>query len=326
MKINKQEYIFQDISRVLTVPDCNVLGPNKIGRGHGEAKFYFGSKDVLNAFSLGKRIMTCFILKSDLLNYMQTARKEYSCPTQNYAGRLKMPDLWFDRINQISKLPEVIEFTVEIQSQIEGTRGYINSSDKAFKLLRELSLPLISYISIMRLQDANGRVVYYWKLFVDFDAIDQKGMVPQVFTYGKKQKNKTEKIEKKHSVKTYGRDADSQRKYRDKLLEECPYCPITKISDERLLIASHIKPFAVSEKNEAFDPKNGFILSPLYDRLFDQGFISFDEKKCLMVSNWLSPSNQVKCNIKVGDFIQMLPLDKEREIYMKYHRQYVFKG
>ena len=118
MKINEQEYIFQDVSRVLTVPDCNVLGPNKLGRGHGEAKFYFGSKVELNAFSLGQKVMTCFLLKSDLINYMQTAKKEYSCPTQDYAGRLCMPDLWFERINQISKLPEVVEFTAEIQSRI----------------------------------------------------------------------------------------------------------------------------------------------------------------------------------------------------------------
>mgnify|MGYP006931933256 CR=1 FL=1 len=66
--------------------------------------------------------------------------------------------------------------------------------------------------------------------------------------------------------------------------------------------------------------------SPLYDSLFDQGFISFDEKKCLMVSNWLSPSNQERCHIKSGDFVQMLPLDEKREFYLKYHRQYVFKG
>lgn len=128
------------------------------------------------------------------------------------------------------------------------------------------------------------------------------------------------------TVKTSGRDADAQKQYCDKLLEECPYCPITKISDERLLIASHIKPCAVSERSEEFDPKNGFILSPLYDRLFDQGFISFDEKKCMMVSNWISPSNQEHCNIKTGTFIQQLPLDDKREFYMRYHRQFVFKG
>lgn len=326
MKIDGREYAFQDVSRVLTVPDCNVLGPNKLGSGNGEAKFYFGSKSDLNAFALGKKTMDCFFLKSDLLNYMQTAQKEYSCPTQNYAGKSEMPALWSERVEQISRLPEVIEFTVEIQSQIAGLRGYINSKDAAYKLFRTISLPLISYISIMRLQGPTGKVVFYWKLFVDFNAIVQRGIVPQVFTYGKKTGEHGVKQTAEPKAKAYGRDSAGQRRFRDKLLEECPYCPFTKISDERLLVASHIKPFAVSEESEAFDPKNGFTLSPLYDSLFDQGFISFDEKKCLMVSNWLSPSNQERCHVKSGDFVQMLPLDEKREFYLKYHRQYVFKG
>lgn len=327
MKIEGREYAFQDVSRVLTVPDCNVLGPNKLGTGNGEAKFYFGSKKDLNAFSLGKKTMECFFLKSDLLNYMQTARKEYSCPTQNYAGKREMPTLWEKRVEQIAKLPEVIGFTVEIQSQIAGQRGYINSRDEAYRLFRTLSLPLISYISIMRLQGPAAKVVYYWKLFVDFNAIVQRGIIPQVFTYGKKGgEEHSAKQTADVKIKSHGRDAMGQRRFREKLLEECPYCPFTKISDERLLVASHIKPFAVSEESEAFDPKNGFALSPLYDSLFDQGFISFDEKKCLMVSNWLSPTNQERCRIKSGSFISMLPLDEKREFYLKYHRQYVFKG
>ena len=329
MKVEGREYAFQDVSRVLTVPDCNVLGPNKIGSGNGEAKFYFGSKPELKSFAQGQKTMDCFFLKNDLMAYMQTARKEYASPTQNYAGKGKMPSLWAERVTQIEKLPEIIEFTVEIQTQIKGSRGYINSKDWAYKLFRTLSLPLISYISIMRLQNPKGKTVYYWKLFVDFDAIVQRGIIPQVLAYGKgveAKKEMKEGGESATSEKVAGRDAGAQRRYRDKLLEECPYCPITKISDERLLVASHIKPFAVSEESEAFDPKNGLTLSPLYDRLFDQGFISFDGKKCMMVSNWLSPSNRERCRLKAGEFIQMLPLDAKREKYLQYHRQYVFKG
>ena len=328
MKINGKEYAFQDVSRVLTVPDCNVLGPNKLGTGNGEAKFYFGTKPELKAFTCGSKTIECFFLKSDLLAYMNAAQKEYEHPSQNYAGKSKMALLWNERVAEVAKLPEVIEFTVDVQNQIAGTRGYLNSKNAAYKLFRKLSLPLISYISIMRLKSPKGTPIYYWKLFVDFEAIQQKASAPQVFTYGKSGGKKMATVEPKSNEqqKAAGRDAAAQAKYREKLLEECPYCPITKISDERLLIASHIKPCAVSEEDEAFDPKNGFILSPLYDRLFDQGFISFDEKKRMMVSNWISPSNQVRCCIKAGTFIQMLPLDDKRESYLKYHRQFVFKG
>lgn len=331
MKIENQEYAFQEVSRVLTVPDCNVVRANKIGSGNGEAKFYFGSKDELESFTSGRHTLDCFFLKSDLLTYMLSVEKEYKNPTQNYAEKANMPILWNERKGKIAKLPEVIEFTVDVQSQIEGPRGYINSNDKGYKLFRELSLPLISYISIMRLRNPKGKDVFYWKLFVDFDALAQQGRIAQVLTYGKKtitQESKTiqEDFHIHAQVKSAGRDAGAQARYRELLLAECPFCPITRISDERLLIASHIKPFSVSDDNEAFDPKNGFMLSPLFDRLFDQGFISFDSKKNMMVSNWLSPQNQTHCQIKAGDYIQLLPLDEEREKYLQYHRKFVFKG
>lgn len=70
MKIGGREYSFQDVSRVLTVPDCNVFGPNKIGTGNGEAKFYFGTKQELASFALGQKTVECFFLKSDFLTYM----------------------------------------------------------------------------------------------------------------------------------------------------------------------------------------------------------------------------------------------------------------
>lgn len=280
MRIDGKEYGFQDVSRILTVPDCNVIGPNKLGSGNGEAKFYFGSKAELDAFTGGNTTMECFFLKSDLLAYMNAAQKEYTHPTQNYAGKSRMALLWNERVAEISNMPEVIEFIANVQTQIAGPRGYLNSRDAAYKLFRKLSLPLISYISIMRLKSPKGTPVFYWKLFVDFDAILQKSSAPQVFTYGKGGDKKSEDVavQQKVTPRIASRDAGAQARYREQLLEECPYCPITKISDERLLIASHIKPCAVSEKNEAFDPKNGFILSPLFDRLFDQGFISFDSK------------------------------------------------
>ena len=41
-----------------------------------------------------------------------------------------------------------------------------------------------------------------------------------------------------------------QGEYRTKLLGECPFCPITLVTDDRLLIASHIKPWIKSDNKE----------------------------------------------------------------------------
>lgn len=71
--------------------------------------------------------------------------------------------------------------------------------------------------------------------------------------------------------------------FRDKLLKKLKRCPVTEIDDERLLIASHIKPWALSNDSERLDANNGFLLSPTYDKLFGGGLITFsiDRKKCL---------------------------------------------
>ncbi len=329
MKIEGREYAVQDITKSLTVPDCLVMGPNKIGKGNGEAKFYFGSKPALDSFALGKDVLECFFLKEDLKKYLCAVECEYKNPTQNYAGRDKMPELWAKRLQEISQLPDVIEFTVSVQTQIAGPRGYLNSNDEVYRLLRMLSLPFISFVSIMRLQNPKGGVKYYWRLFADFQAMELRRSEPLVFTYGKGRKAvsvSTVEKAKAEAEKKEKRDSAAQKYFRDALFAECPFCPITRISDERLLVASHIKPCAVASMKEIRDPKNGFTLSPLYDRLFDQGYITFDEKKRMNVSHWISPSNQKRCQISEGTYVQQLPLDDEREEYLKYHRQFVFKG
>lgn len=331
IEILDKQYGFEDVSRVLTVPDCNVLGPNKLGTGHGESKFYFGTKEELtDFFTLHHDTAECFFLRSDLLAYLLAIKMEYEKPTQHYAGVEQLPTLWTERYKMVSALPEFIPFTVRYQNQIEGPRGYLNSNDEYYKLFRILSLPLVSYLSIMRLKQRNGSPIYYWKLFVDFEAIWQRKCDPLVFTYGhptktQKAEGTPQAIAKAEKIAQAGRKG--QQDYRNKLLSECPFCPITGLADDRLLIASHIKPYAACDnETEQYDPNNGFIFSPLYDKLFDQGFLSFSNDRKMKVSMWLSQKTQKICNIQEGTFVQQLPLNDKRAHYLDYHRKYVFKG
>ncbi len=48
-------------------------------------------------------------------------------------------------------------------------------------------------------------------------------------------------------------------------------CRVTGLSDKRLLVASHIKPWRVASNEERLDGNNGFLMSPHVDRLFDGG-------------------------------------------------------
>lgn len=126
----------------------------------------------------------------------------------------------------------------------------------------------------MQLTDSNGSIIFYWKLFADFEAISDK-KAASVYTYGKKVALK--EVETQYQNKTSSRESEIRRArqgqgvYREKLLSECPFCPITMINDERLLIASHIKPWAVSTDKEKIDHKNGLCFLPCMTNCLTEG-------------------------------------------------------
>ena len=314
----------------ITVADSWVVPKNKLGGGNGEAKLYFGSRDKMEAFfgEIGFTA-TCFVLRQDLQAYMNAIKSEYLTPSQEYHGKDEMRSLWFERMEMINSLPDgIVTFTIREQSQIAGSRGYVNSSDKIYKLIREISLPLVSYISAMRL-DYNGQPMFYLKLFADFEEIEKRKAFIENYGSIKQTEEKTffgvrEEEQEKKPIIRYGREG--QDEYRRKLLEECPFCPITMINEESLLIASHIKPWAVSDPKERIDPNNGFILSPLYDKLFDRGYITFSNDKRVSISNWLSRQVKERIGIKENQLFQFLPMNDSRARYLEYHRNMVFKG
>lgn len=332
MIIDGERFKFVDtFDTPITVADSWVMPKNKLGEGNGEAKLYFGNRDKMESFfgEIGFSA-TCFVLRQDLVAYMNSIKAEYFTPSQEYRGKEYMRSLWLERMEKINALPSnIVEFTVKEQSQIAGSRGYVNSSDKIYRLIREISLPLVTYISAMRLE-YNGIPMFYLKLFTDYEEIGKRKAFIENYGSINRQTDEKDKweaneeiIEKKPVIK-YGREG--QEEYRRKLLEECPFCPITMINEESLLIASHIKPWAVSDSIERTDPNNGFILSPLYDKLFDRGYITFSKDKRVSISNWLSRQVRERIGIKEKQHFQFLPINNEREKYLEYHRTSVYKG
>ncbi|MBR3416233.1 MAG: HNH endonuclease [Clostridia bacterium] len=332
MKINGENYpTISVFPSMMTVPDCVVVGSNKLGHGHGEAKFYISSKnDMYDFYGPQGFSAKCFMLKTDLIAYLLAIRNEYFEPSQEYARKDKLPQLWKERYSMVNDLEDVIFFQVNDQDQIEGPRGYVNSTDRAYRVLRELALPLVSYVYVEKVGD-KANPLFYWKLFVDFDAIWEKQNGPLVFHYGKKKDGElrtpvaqTKKEEEKR--KEISKARDGQGKYREQLLEQCRYCPFTMISDERLLIASHIKPWAASNDEEKSDPYNGYMLSPLFDKLFDRGFITVTSNRHVILSEFISPYTWKQIGIQNDTFIKALPMDENRIKYLDFHHQSVFKG
>ena len=66
--------------------------------------------------------------------------------------------------------------------------------------------------------------------------------------------------------------------------------------------------------------------SSLYDKLFDRGYTTFSCDKRVFVSIWLSRQVKERIGIKENQLILFFLIDGQREKYLEYHREYVFKG
>ncbi len=70
-------------------------------------------------------------------------------------------------------------------------------------------------------------------------------------------------------------------------------CCITGISLESLLIASHIKPWSISDPaTERLTPANGLLLNALHDKAFDAGLITIDASYRIRVSSTVKKNSE----------------------------------
>lgn len=95
-------------------------------------------------------------------------------------------------------------------------------------------------------------------------------------------------------------------------------CRVTGTSDADFLIASHIKPWAKSENRERLDGSNGLLLAPHIDRLFDRGYISFEDDGGLILSKQLPEA--VRLQWDVYQKSSPVPFSAAQVQYLNYHR------
>ena len=324
IKINSKQFEVVDSIQYITLADSFVKD-NKIGNGHGEAKLYVGnvSSDnrIENFFNDFKNV-NCFFLKKDFKFFLLDAKSEYFYPQQNYNKKDTMKQR-FNILNQeVEKLSDGFLNFKLFRVDVAPPRIYVNANSEYYDFMRRLGLPNISYLSILKIKDIKGNILFYFRVFIDY----RPDIIGYIMPDEKEQEerinnSKISEVTKKNILTA----RVGQGEYRSKLLLECPFCPFTMVNDERLLIASHIKPWAKSNDDEKIDPKNVFILTPTYDRLFDQGFITFSNEKKLIVSPWITPMNQKRLSIYNGMKIPYLPMDSKREEYLEYHRKNIYK-
>lgn len=115
----------------------------------------------------------------------------------------------------------------------------------------------------------------------------------------------------------------NQNKFRTLLLEKySSNCCLCHNAFEPILVASHIKPWSVSDSNEKVNPSNRLLLCATHDKLFDLGYIAFSDTGNIMVSSHLSQNDKILSNISEKMKISVTSDNIE---FIRYHREILFK-
>lgn len=282
-----------------------------------------------------KRVYTiiqnkCFFSKSNLLKYMYDSRIEYQKQEQIYNQDISENyNEYIENINNLKN--EINMFSIyDVSDFVESWRDrwYIRSNEEIWDIWRKIILPKISYLSILKLVPIDSKLwtepLYYFRILLDYSF---RSIIHPKITEWIEEITTTKDtiVDKVKITKT----REWQQIYRKKVIEHMPQCPFTKISDERLLIASHIKPYkaCMNDGNieEAIDYLNWLALSPTYDKLFDQWYITFTDKWELICWTLLSSYTWEKLNINPNAKNVMRIYPESREKYLEYHRKYVFQ-
>lgn len=209
--LDNREYEVIDAKELITIPDCFVKESNKIGRGHGEAKLYVGqTTDNSTLEFFGDFKGKCVIKKDDLVSYLIDCESEYKHPGQEYRNKEKMPEIFSKHWNLIETLQDEYLYFNIYRVNVNPPRIYINSQSIVYDLIREISLPNISYVAILKLKNDED-LLYYFRPFIEYN-VDLL------------HKEEIKLIEDDENITTFERETIiksrvGQGKYREKLLK-----------------------------------------------------------------------------------------------------------
>lgn len=111
--------------------------------------------------------------------------------------------------------------------------------------------------------------------------------------------------------------------FRANLIEYWQGCSVTGCQLFEILKASHIKPWRYSNNEERLNLFNGLLLMPNLDSLFDHGYISFDEKGKILISESLNL--KYKQMMGIIDSMSLRKIEKDHKIFLQYHRANIYK-
>ena len=317
--------------------------------GVGEKRIYITNTkepSKLDEFFFRHTNGMCFILKDDLLIYLRDAYYEYMYPTQDY--KFIIGDYYNDLISMINSLPEKIDISFT-KTYDEQRRYYLVCERKyreGLNLLSEICLPRITQLSFVRFLNTTTNETHI-QLRPYFYRTDLTGsrhpnynqsigdeQIKEVVKTIEivKEKEVAEDIDDKVPTPTpapsRANDRPWQSDWKNKVLEETMHCAVSKCSEDRILIGCHIKPVTECLKDKCgneINTKNGIMMTPTYHKLFDDGFLSFDNQNHLLLSTHISSRNYERLSLKNRQTTSILDIEPRIE-FLEWHRKMVYKG
>ncbi len=110
--------------------------------------------------------------------------------------------------------------------------------------------------------------------------------------------------------------------YRKRAIDLWKSCSVTGFTKERILIASHIKPWKLSNNDERVNPYNSLLLVPTLDKLFDNGYIGFEQTGKIMLSNKIEQQDWNRIGVTTNLRLREIPTETKR--FLDYHNEYIY--
>lgn len=111
-------------------------------------------------------------------------------------------------------------------------------------------------------------------------------------------------------------------KFKEKLTNywgnKCAVLGLENPAGGKFLIASHIIPWSIANENDKVQQFNGLLLSPHLDRLFDAGYISFDDHGKLLYNPEYS---ELLEQMAIPSDSKLRKLDKKHIPFLRKHRE-----
>ena len=195
IKIDGKEYFIIDSIQDFRAEDSFIHRKNKLAqfKGNGESKKHVGtysgekgemmsnffdysdwgkehydSKKKRKTFDSAKGSGAlisenrCFFSKTNFQKYLNDAKTEYFAQEQHYHNNIS--EYYNERLEEVNNLEtNQVFFSIYDASDNlsqKQNRGYVRSDDSIWKLWRELILPSISYLSILKLVPRNKRTLF----------------------------------------------------------------------------------------------------------------------------------------------------------------------